>query len=47
MAETLQRTPDAVRAHLNKEGGLSRLVLGMRRERTVEHALTQVTLTKA
>jgi len=46
MAEALQRTPDAVRAQLEKEGGLPRLVTGMRRERALEHALSQATVTK-
>lgn len=41
MADALQRTPDAVRAQLEKEGGLPRLVTGMRRERALEHALGQ------
>jgi len=46
MAEALQRTPEAVRAQLEKEGGLPRLVTGMRRERALEHALSQATVTK-
>jgi trigger factor len=47
MAESLQRTPDAVRAQLEKEGGLPRLVTGMRRERALEHALAQAGVTKS
>ena len=47
MAEALQRTPEAVQAQLMKEGGLPRLVMGMRREKTVEHALGLVTLSRA
>ncbi|MGE0392721.1 MAG: trigger factor [Vicinamibacterales bacterium] len=46
MAEALQRTPDAVRAQLEKEGGLPRLVTGMRRERALEHALGQARVTR-
>lgn len=46
MAEALQRTPEAVRAQLEKEGGLPRLVTGMRRERALEHALAQARVTK-
>jgi trigger factor len=46
MAEALQRTPEAVRAQLEKEGGLPRLVTGMRRERALEHALGQARVTK-
>ena len=47
MSEALQRTPEAVQAQLMKEGGLPRLVMGMRREKTVEHALGLVTLSRA
>ncbi len=47
MAEALQRTPEAVQAQLMKEGGLPRLVMGMRREKTVEHALGLITLGRA
>ena len=47
MAEALQRTPEAVQAQLVKEGGLPRLVMGMRREKTVEHALGLITLARA
>lgn len=47
MAESLQRTAEAVRAQLEKEGGLPRLVLGMRREQTVERALGLVTVSRA
>jgi trigger factor len=35
------RTPAAVRAQLEKEGGLVRLHAGLRREKAVEHALTR------
>jgi FKBP-type peptidyl-prolyl cis-trans isomerase (trigger factor) len=47
MAEALQRTPEAVQAQLAKDGGLPRLVMGMRREKTVEHALSLITLSRA
>ena len=47
MSEALQRTPEAVQAQLMKEGGLPRLVMGMRREKTVEHALGLLTLSRA
>ena len=47
MSEALQRTPEAVQAQLMKDGGLPRLVMGMRREKTVEHALGLLTLSRA
>lgn len=47
MSEALQRTPEAVQAQLMKDGGLPRLVMGMRREKTVEHALGLITLSRA
>ena len=47
MAEALQRTPEAIQAQLAKDGGLPRLVMGMRREKTVEHALGLITLSRA
>ncbi|MEQ1898945.1 MAG: trigger factor [Vicinamibacterales bacterium] len=47
MAEAIQRTPEAVQAQLAKDGGLPRLVMGMRREKTVEHALGLITLSRA
>ena len=47
MAEMLQRTPDAVRAQLEKEGGLPRLIMGMRREKAVEHALGKARVVQA
>ncbi len=47
MAEALQRTPDAVRAQLEKEGGLPRLIMGMRREKALQHALGKVTVAQA
>ena len=41
------RTPAAVRAQLEKEGGLSRLQGGLRREKAVEFALAHATVTDA
>lgn len=41
------RTPAAVRAQLEKEGGLSRIQGGLRREKAVEHALAHATVTAA
>ena len=38
------RTPAAVRAHLEKEGGISRLYAGLRREKAVDFALARATL---
>ena len=42
-AERTGRTPAAVRARLEKEGGLSRVYAGIRRERTVEFLLSRAT----
>jgi trigger factor len=42
-AERSGRTPAAVRARLEKEGGLARLHSGLRRERTVEFLLSRAT----
>jgi trigger factor len=39
------RTPAALRAQLEKEGGLSRLVTGLRREKAVDLALSRATMT--
>jgi trigger factor len=38
------RTPAAVRAQLEKEGGISRLYAGLRREKAVDFALARATL---
>ena len=38
------RTPAALRAELEKEGGIGRLQAGLRREKAVAHALSQATL---
>jgi trigger factor len=43
-AERLGRTPAAVRAELEKEGGLSRVRAGLRREKTVEFLLARATI---
>jgi trigger factor len=42
-AERTERTSAAVRARLEKEGGLARLYSGLRRERTVEFLLSRAT----
>ena len=42
-AERSGRTPAAVRARLEKEGGLSRLYTGLRREKAMSFLLTRVT----
>jgi trigger factor len=42
-AERTGRTPAAVRARLEKEGGLGRVYAGVRRERTVEFLLSRAT----
>ena len=42
-AERTGRTPAAVRARLEKEGGLGRLYAGLRRERTVDFLLSRAT----
>jgi trigger factor len=43
-AERTGRTASAVRARLEKEGGLSRLHAGLRRERTMDFLLSQATV---
>jgi trigger factor len=43
-AERTGRSVETVRAKLEKEGGLSRLVTGMRRDKTVEFALARATI---
>ena len=42
-AERAGRTPAAVRARLEKEGGLGRVYAGLRRERTVDFLLSRAT----
>jgi trigger factor len=46
-AERSGRTAAAVRARLEKEGGLSRLYTGLRREKTMELLLSKATVLKA
>ncbi len=46
-AEQSGRTPAAVRATLEKEGGLARLVVGLRREKAIECALGRATTIEA
>jgi trigger factor len=46
-AERTGRTAPAVRAKLEKEGGLSRLYSGMRRERAIDFLLARVTIVHA
>ena len=41
------RTPAALRAQLEKEGGVARLAAGLRREKAVDLALTRATITSA
>lgn len=43
-AERSGRTPAAVRARLEKEGGVGRLYAGMRRERTIDFLLSRATI---
>jgi trigger factor len=44
-AERTGRTPAAVRAALEKEGGLSRVYAGLRREKSIDFALARATIT--
>jgi len=44
-AERTGRTPTAVRASLEKEGGLSRVSAGLRREKAVDFVLSRATVT--
>ena len=43
-AERTGRTPAAVRARLEKEGGIGRLFMGLRRERTIDFLLARATI---
>jgi trigger factor len=45
-AERAGRTPEAVRARLEQEGGLARLYTGLRREKTMEFLLSKATVLK-
>lgn len=44
--ERSQRTPTAVRAQLEKEGGMSRLYTGLRREKTIDFLLSHATIAR-
>jgi trigger factor len=44
-AEQSGRTPAALRAQLEKEGGLSRLTAGLRREKAVDFAMSRAKMT--
>lgn len=46
-AERSGRTPAAVRARLEKDGGISRLAAGLRRERAIDFLLSRVTIVHA
>jgi trigger factor len=41
------RTPAALRAQLEKEGGVARLSAGLRREKALEHAIAQASITQS
>ena len=43
-AERTGRTAAAVRAALEKEGGLSRIYAGLRREKSIDFALARATI---
>ena len=43
-AERSGRTPAAVRARLEKEGGIGRLYAGLRRERAIDFLLSRATI---
>jgi FKBP-type peptidyl-prolyl cis-trans isomerase (trigger factor) len=43
-AERTGRTPTAVRAALEKEGGLSRIAAGLRREKSIDFVMSRVTI---
>jgi trigger factor len=43
-AERTGRTPAAVRAALEKEGGLSRVYAGLRREKSIDFVMSRVTI---
>jgi hypothetical protein len=44
-AERSGRTPAAVRAALEKEGGMSRVSAGLRREKSIDFLMARATLT--
>jgi trigger factor len=43
-AEQTQRTPPVVRATLEKEGGLARLAMGLRREKSIDYVMARATI---
>jgi len=45
-AERTGRTPAAVRAALDKEGGLSRIYAGLRREKSIDFVMAHATITE-
>ena len=45
-AERIGLTPAAVRARLEKEGALSRIAAGLRREKTIDYVLSQAQVTR-
>ena len=45
-AERTGRTPPAVRARLEKEGGLSRIAAGLRREKSIDFLLARATISE-
>jgi trigger factor len=45
-AERTGRTPPAVRASLEKEGGMSRVYAGLRREKAIDFLMTRATITE-
>lgn len=45
-AEAAGRTPAAMRAAIEKEGGISRLYTGLRREKAIDFALTRATIVR-
>ena len=46
-AERTGRTPAAVRARLEKEGGLSRVSAGLRREKSIDFLMARATISAA
>ena len=44
--ERTGRTPAAVRAALEKEGGLSRIYTGLRREKSIDFLMARATIAK-
>jgi hypothetical protein len=47
LAERTARTVPAVRAQLEKEGGLARLGAGLRREKAVDFLLSRATIARS